>query len=142
MGYFIKNRGLRSDSSGVGLPTGDTSIRPDAPVTGLIRFNEDTSKVEVYNGSGWEPVGPNYATTASQVFVGTGIAGPYTLDQAATTETVIVSINGAVQQPTTAYSVTGTDITFTEVITAADEVEVRFIAEFVLIDYSFDAGIF
>jgi hypothetical protein len=41
---------------------------------------------------------------------------------------VLVSINGTLQQPTLAYTVNGTDITFVEVPASTDVIEVRYIA--------------
>jgi hypothetical protein len=55
MGYFLKNRQIPTGSTGVGLPVGNTAIRPTDPVTGIIRFNTDTGGfVEYYNeATGW-----------------------------------------------------------------------------------------
>lgn len=55
MGYFLKNRQIPTGSTGVGLPVGNTAIRPTDPVTGIIRFNTDTGGfVEYYNeANGW-----------------------------------------------------------------------------------------
>ncbi len=36
------------------LPTGNTANRPGSPATGYTRWNTDTLKVEVYNGSAWQ----------------------------------------------------------------------------------------
>ena len=37
----------------VNLPAGTTAQRP-SPVTGMMRYNTDTSIIEVYNGSHWQ----------------------------------------------------------------------------------------
>jgi hypothetical protein len=47
------------------------------------------------------------------------------LYETATTNGVLVSINGTIQQPTTAYTVNGSDITFTEIPLPTDTIEVR-----------------
>ena len=49
----------------------------------------------------------------------------FTLSDAQTTASCIVSINGVVQLPTTAYAVSGTTLTFTEAPLAGDVIEVR-----------------
>lgn len=39
------------------LPSGTTAQRPGAPAVGMIRYNNQTSQAEVYNGTAWEEVG-------------------------------------------------------------------------------------
>ena len=53
MGYFVKNRQLKSGSSGVVLPTGPSTARPDYPLFGMIRFNTYYGYVEVFDGTTW-----------------------------------------------------------------------------------------
>ena len=58
------------------------------------------------------------ATTAlgnAQKIITDGIASTFTLSEAATTDTVFVSLNGVVQHPTSAYTVSGTDLIFTAI---------------------------
>ena len=42
-----------STTGGLYLPVGTTAQRPASPATGQMRFNTDTSSVEVFNGSSW-----------------------------------------------------------------------------------------
>lgn len=42
-----------SATGGLFLPAGTTAQRPASPVTGQMRFNTTTSRVEVYNGTSW-----------------------------------------------------------------------------------------
>jgi hypothetical protein len=42
-----------STTGGIFLPTGTTTQRPAAPVTGMVRFNTTTGLFETYNGSIW-----------------------------------------------------------------------------------------
>ena len=59
----------------------------------------------------------------------------YTLDQNAAATGIIVSINGTLQQPNTAYIVSGgNQITFAEVPATTDIIEVRFIASSVVLE--------
>jgi hypothetical protein len=39
------------------VPRGNTASRPGSATNGMVRFNTDTSGMEVYNGSAWVPVG-------------------------------------------------------------------------------------
>ena len=69
-------------------------------------------------------VGSNDNIT-SQTFAGDNSTVAFTLNAAATTASVIVSINGTVQTPTTAYAVSSTTLTFTEAPASGDAIEVR-----------------
>jgi hypothetical protein len=109
------------------ISVGTTAQRPTTPTTGDLRFNTTTTGVEVYNGSSWTTVGSNDSIT-SQTFTGDNSTTAFTLTATATTASVIVSINGTIQAPTTAYAVSGTTITFTEAPLTTDVVEVRSIS--------------
>jgi hypothetical protein len=110
----------------IGLPTGNTAQRPTTVSAGYLRFNTDTSGLEVFDGSNWDDT---TATITSQILNGNGIANTFTLSSAVVSESdLIVSINGALQQPATAYTVNGTLITFTETPVTGDVIEVRHIA--------------
>ena len=50
------------------------------------------------------------------------------MNQEATADSLLVSINGTSQNPDTAYSVSGTNITFTETPLTTDIIDVRFLA--------------
>ena len=53
------------------------------------------------------------ATTLYDTFTGNGSVNTYTLSVSTTTNNTLVMINGLVQQPTNAYSISGTTLTFT-----------------------------
>jgi hypothetical protein len=57
-----------------------------------------------------------------------GLNISYTLDYASTPEGIIVSINGTLQAPGTAYTVAGTTITFSEMPLVTDIISVRYLA--------------
>jgi len=107
------------------IAVGNTAQRPGTPSTGDLRFNTTETAVEVYNGTGWEIVGQDTTTITSQTFSGDNSTVAFTLSTSATTASVIVSINGTVQAPTTAYAVSGTTLTFTEAPANLDSIEVR-----------------
>lgn len=110
----------------VGIPSGTTAQRPTTVSAGYIRFNTDLGGLEVYDGTAWDNT---TATITSQVLNGNGLANTFTLSSSVGNDyELIVSINGALQQPSTAYSVNGTLITFTETPVSGDVIEVRHIS--------------
>jgi len=112
---------IDSDSA-MQIPAGTTAERPGSPSAGYMRFNTSTGQFEVYDGSEWDA--PT-ATITSQSITPDGSANAFTLSSSTSTNQVIVSINGTLQQPTTAYAVSGNIITFTETPEATDIIEVR-----------------
>jgi hypothetical protein len=114
-----------NSNSAVGIPVGDSNSRPTNPKNGYFRYNTDTHTLEVYSNSNWLPM-LNQIT--DQQIIPDGTSDTYTLSQNATTSGIIVSINGVVQFPGTSYSVSGNQITFTEIPLTTDNVDIRFIA--------------
>jgi hypothetical protein len=115
MGYFVKNRQLQSGSSGVVLPTGPTSARPDYPVFGLIRFNTDTGFCEFFNGTIFQNMGVG-GTVSYDVITETGDGSTvdYTLDFEYSDPTQLIVFVGSIyQEPTVAYTVSSFTLTFT-----------------------------
>ena len=109
----------------VGIPYGNIATRPTNVHTGYLRYNTDLVAIEYYNGSGWQNDLNINGTLSSETIYPTGATNSYTLLESATTEGVLVSINGTLQQPTTAYTVSGNVITFTETPLSSDVIEVR-----------------
>jgi len=117
-------------TTALGIAVGNTSQRPVAPATGDLRYNTSTNAVEIYNGTSWENVGGNdFGAITTQTLNGDNSTVAFTLDQSASTAGIIVSINGTLQQPVSAYSVSGTTITFTEAPESGDAIEIRFITQ-------------
>ncbi len=112
-----------SSDQAVKLPSGSSATRPTG-VAGYIRYNSDTTNVEYYDGSSWVTVTNK---VSSQTFSGDGVNATYTLSQASTVQNLLVSVNGTLQQPTTSYTVSGTQITFTEVLLTSDVVDIRYL---------------
>jgi hypothetical protein len=108
------------------MPVGNTLQRPSTGVTGMLRFNTIADALEVYDNSQWTTVGvPSFTVIADQQFNGDGSTLVFTLGSTQTTASCIVSINGVVQLPTIAYSVSGTTLTFTEAPESGDIIDVR-----------------
>lgn len=114
-----------SGSLALGLPVGDDLARPSNPSKGYTRFNTVSSTIEVYTGTEW--IIPGQSSIVSDVINPDGTSNVYTLSSNTTTSGVIVSINGTMQQPTTAYTVSNNSIAFTEIPLTTDTIEVRHI---------------
>ena len=120
------------------LPVGATARRPgtagNVDVAGMIRFNTTINNVEFYDGSAWQTAGSSFTVISDRQFSG-NVAGGYgnvdgtnkdfTLQSSATTSGTIVSINGILQFPTLAYSVSGTTLSFTEAPAPDDVIDAR-----------------
>jgi hypothetical protein len=113
-----------SGNDAIAIPVGSTLNRPAAVGAGYLRYNTDLGTIEFYNGVEWTN-NQSAALITSQTIVPDGITNEFVLYDTATTTGVLVSINGTMQQPTTAYTVNGKVITFTEVPAQTDIVEVR-----------------
>jgi hypothetical protein len=107
------------------LPVGATGDRPAVAVAGMFRFNSTTNIIEFYNGTEWQSAQGSFTVIATQTFNGDDSTVAFTLSEAQTTASCIVSINGIVQLPTTAYGVSSTTLTFTEAPATGDVIEVR-----------------
>jgi hypothetical protein len=119
-----------NSNSAIQLPIGNSGNRPTGD-NGMIRYNTDTPALEYYNGSIWVPV---TNTVTDQQITGDGTSTTFTLDQEASTVGIIVSINGTLQRPTSAYTVTGDQLTFTETPEVSDVIDVRFLGAAVTVN--------
>lgn len=112
-------------TNALGLPVGNTAQRPEYVTEGYVRYNTDTGGLEVYDGSSWDNT---TSTITSQTLVPNGAANTFALSSSVgTASDLIVSVNGTVQQPITAYSVNGANIIFAETPVVGDSIEVRHI---------------
>jgi hypothetical protein len=112
------------------LPVGTSAQRPTAAstgtdTTGMFRYSTTAGTIEWYNGSTWVSPSSEAGVIIDQQFNGDGSTVAFTLSQVGTTTGAIVNINGIVQIPTLAYSVTGTTLTFTEAPALGDIIDVR-----------------
>jgi hypothetical protein len=110
-------------TSGLVLPVGNTAQRP-GNVTGTVRFNTDSDRAEIYDGTEWDSLTGN---VTAQLVNGDGSTLVFVLDRSSTTAATLVIINGVVQMPTTAYSVSGNTLTFTQAPQISDAIDIRFL---------------
>ena len=112
-----------SSSTALKIPSGDDAARP-LGVPGYTRFNTASTVLEFFDGVEWIPV-TNKVT--SQTFAGDGTNVTYSLSQSTTLAGCLISINGTMQQPSVAYSISTNSITFSEILLTTDIVDVRFL---------------
>lgn len=122
------------------VPVGTSAQRPGAvgftDVDGMLRFNSTTNALEFYGDGQWNTTGSTFTTILSRTFSNSsgdlngnvdGINTQFSLASNSTTAGTLVSISGVLQIPTTAYTVTGNVVTFTEAPAIGDIVDTRII---------------
>jgi hypothetical protein len=118
MGYFVKNRQLKSGSSSVVVPSGDTSDRPSSPVFGSFRYNTAIGTLEFFNGTVFKPVSiAGEVTVTVDTFTGDGSTTVFALSQVVSADPqVLVFVGSVYQAPTTNYTIIGSgyDISFVD----------------------------
>ena len=106
-----------TSNTGVVLPTGTTAERPTAQ-EGVIRFNTQTSEYEVSkDGSTWTNLrtDTDAADVTKDIFSGDGSTQSFTMSITPTDEnTIVVYVDGVMQEPDQNYTITGTTIDFGE----------------------------
>jgi len=117
-----------SGTSGVTIPFGNTVQRPNPAVEGTLRYNNALNQTEIYTGSDWESVGGTSATITNQTITPDGSSVTYTLDESATADGILVTINGISQTPNVAYTVSTNQITFADAPETTDIIQIRFIS--------------
>jgi len=110
-------------TSGLIVPVGTTGQRPTGQA-GMLRFNSGSNVVEVYNGSAWTNVGAGGSSIVLDEFAGDDSDTTFSLTSTATVASLLVSINGVVQETDT-YAVSGTTLTFSEAPATGDSIQTR-----------------
>ena len=111
MARLLKNPDIAQGALGVRLPLGSSTLS-DQPVDGLIRFNQTTSKVELYYNAQWNTIAKvgtveivtDTFTTADGVTSYGPMSYTYESGQEAS---VLVFVGGVQQKPITNYSFDG-----------------------------------
>ena len=135
----ISGATLRVNGTGaMVIPVGTTSERPgtngNVDVAGMVRVNSSLSILEYYDGAAWQSSQGSFTVITSEQFSGNGVANVFTLGGSSSTASTMVAINGVLQIPTTAYSVSGTELTFTEPPETGDLIDVRRLTTTVTVD--------
>jgi hypothetical protein len=120
MGRYLKNRQLATASYSVRLPLGNDILAPDSPVTGLVRYNRLSDKIEVYSENRWKQLVSQMGDAveiSKDTFVGDGynrIFGPLRYSYNTGEELlVLVFVGNVFQNPGVAYTLLGDLIEFT-----------------------------
>ena len=116
-------------TAGVIIPAGNVDQRPSPATTATIRFNTVTNALELWDGSNWVSGTGSISVITNQTLDGDGSTLVFNLDQAATAESILVSINGVLQTPGVDYTTSQSpdQITFTTAPVIADVIQIRFI---------------
>lgn len=117
MGRYAKNRELTSGSYSIRLPMGTNSIGPNAPVTGLVRYNQTRDRPEYFALNQWRGIASNEIDVPyKDTFYGDGtqtVFGPMAYPYPAGNEIfLLVFIHNVFQNPGVAFTVNGATITF------------------------------
>ena len=112
-------------TNGFVIPVGTLAQRPSPAAQGTLRFNSDYGRLEYYDGTEWDVVGGGI--TSQTITSADGVITIFALDRESTTPSTLVMLNGIVQLPTTAYSVTANVLTFTQAPQISDIIDIRFL---------------
>jgi hypothetical protein len=123
------------------LPAGPSADRPSGKgftdVDGMIRYNTTTGALEYYGGGSWNNAGTSFTVITARTFANAsgdlggnvdGSNSTFTLAVNGTSAGTMVAINGVMQIPGTAYTVTGSTLTFTEAPAVGDVIDTRVLA--------------
>jgi hypothetical protein len=118
MGRHIKNRELHTGSYAIRMPHSPSAAGPDAPVDGLVRYNETINKLQYYSLGAWRTFSAEGgALITKDTFVGDGSIrdfGPMSFAYEPNRESqMLVFIGNVFQNPGVAFQVFNDFIRFT-----------------------------
>ena len=118
MGRLVKNPKItQSAAKAIGVPVGATADRSTNPIAGDLRFNTDTDKLEIFNGAEFKSVAKEGNISITQdSFTGDGSTTAFTMSTSVTsnqTQRIVVAVGNVYQNPASAYTLSGTTLTFT-----------------------------
>ena len=113
------------------LPSGTSGQRPSntggSDVPGMFRYNTTLNAIEYFGGGegAWSTVSTQFTLITDQQFSGTGTQTVFTLSTNQTTNNCLVSINGNLQVPILAYSISANILTFTSAPANGTVIDIR-----------------
>lgn len=107
------------------IPAGPESSRPLGASAGYTRYNTSSGYLEYYNGAAWINASPTTGLMSLDIYQGDNSTTTFTASQTVPVENYIVTLNGVMQLPGVAYTLSGADIIFAEAPTSIDTVEIR-----------------
>ena len=123
------------------VPVGSSAERPSGQgytdVDGMLRFNNTNNVLEYYGNGQWNNTGSAFTVITARTFdVASGspygnvdgINTTFILAANGTSSGTLVSINGVMQIPSAAYSISGATLTFTEAPAIGDVIDTRVMA--------------
>ncbi len=114
--YLSNYNFLLGSNGALGVPVGTSNQRPTNVNYGALRYNTNTSALEYWNGVDWSTVRtPGTATIVKDTDTGDGSTTAFAMLSTAPADenNILVFINNIFQEPDSAYTVSGTTITFT-----------------------------
>lgn len=135
MAGFVKSRGssdgggmLKVDNQAFTLPAGTTAERPGDISTGEFRFNTDLGSLEYFDGASFRTLPFQGTMTITQdSFTGDGTTTAFTMSKSVTSnqeQRILVSVGNVFQNPASAFTVSGTTLTFTSPPPGAEPITV------------------
>lgn len=113
MARFLKNDFIKTGSTAIQVPVGDTSTRPSTPVNGQLRFNSDTTRFEIYYNAWKEIAILGNVSIVKDSFTGDGVTTVFTLTKTpASSSSIIVFVGNVNQNPDDAFTLATNQITF------------------------------
>jgi hypothetical protein len=136
MAGFVKTKG-RPDggdnikgslNAGSSIPKGTTAQRPSSSRSGDMRFNTDLGKMEYFDGSAFVAYSKEgFIAITQDSFTGDGSTTAFTMSKSVESnqeQRVVVAVGNVYQNPASAYTVSGTTITFTSAPAGSETITV------------------
>jgi hypothetical protein len=125
MGRMAKNTEIKTGSTGIRIPVGNTAERPATPVTGQLRFNTDTGRFEFYDAA-WKDVSSRgFLSITKDAFTGDGSTTNFTLSKAPNSqEGCHVYLGNVHQNAGASYTISTTTLSFVTAPNSGQGIEV------------------
>jgi hypothetical protein len=135
MAGFAKSRNkadggqsIKHEESAFSVPKGTTAKRPTDVKSGEFRYNTDNNLLEYFNGTVFKSVNFQGVSAMTQdSFTGNGSTTGFTMSTSITsnqTQRIVVAVGNVFQNPASAYTLSGTTITFTSAPASGETITV------------------